>query len=311
MPYSALSDDISTVSQFTRRKEITITTDGTSTQAYYQVKLTITYEVGMQADFDDIRFNTKSSGYIDYWIETYTASTTAIVWIELPDVITDPGSDKIWMYYGNPDLSNGANGDDTFEFFDDFTGDLSKWTIEGGAWSLSNERLYCNADSTEALIRTASYNSFANNILECDWQFINWTTGIREGVLIRLSDISNYYAMWLTARAATGNEKAVFIETKVDNVWGGGEDFALQDFTTGVWYSLKYIANGISLSAYFDNVEKVSTTRTNFASGRIGFRTYVDDIYVNNVRVRKHIVNEPTILYGSSQHQRRIPQFIG
>ena len=120
MPYSAKSDDSGTINQFTRRKEVIITTGGTSTPADYQVKLTITYESEMQADFDDLRFNTLSGGYIDYWIESYTASTTATVWVELPDAITHPGNDSIYMFYGNTSLQSESNGTDTFVFFEGF-----------------------------------------------------------------------------------------------------------------------------------------------------------------------------------------------
>ena len=126
MVYTALSDDISTLSQFTRRRAITITTGGTSTPVNYQVKLTITYESEMQADFDDLRFNTKAGTYIDYWIESYTALRSAIIWVELPDAITDPGSDYIWMYYGNTSLSDGGVGTDTF--LSHFDGDSTGWT---------------------------------------------------------------------------------------------------------------------------------------------------------------------------------------
>ena len=34
------------------------------------------------------------------------------------------------MYYGNPSASGSSNGDKTFEFFDDFSGDLTKWVFE-------------------------------------------------------------------------------------------------------------------------------------------------------------------------------------
>jgi len=114
MVYSAKSDAVGTISQFTRRKAIKITTSGTSTPTNYQIKVTIVYETVMNVNFNDIRFNSKNGVYIDYWIESYTASTTATVWLELPDAITDPGSDSIWMYYGNAAVSDAGNGNNTF-----------------------------------------------------------------------------------------------------------------------------------------------------------------------------------------------------
>ena len=171
MVFSALSDS-STVSQFTRKKSVTITTGGISTPVNYQQKLTITYEPEMQADFDDIRFNTKAGGYIDYWIESYTASTTATVWVELPDAIIDPGLDAIWMYYGNSGLSDGSIGTDTFEFFDDFSGDLSKWTFvdaqgSGGSSSIVSDRLKIISVASNKYAGTSS-STFSSGIMECN-----------------------------------------------------------------------------------------------------------------------------------------------
>ncbi|MCK4919255.1 MAG: DUF2341 domain-containing protein, partial [Candidatus Pacebacteria bacterium] len=100
-PVYTAKSDISTDSQFTNRKLITITTTGTSTPVNYQVKVTVPYDSDMQTDFQDVRFNTTAGTYIDYWIESSTTSTTADIWLELPDAIADPGSDDIYMYYGN------------------------------------------------------------------------------------------------------------------------------------------------------------------------------------------------------------------
>ncbi|NOR85467.1 DUF2341 domain-containing protein, partial [archaeon] len=99
---------------FSNREQITITTNGTSTPADYQVKLNISYESEMQADFDDIRFTNASDSEIAYWIESKVDSNYANIWVNLSDAITDPGSDIIWMYYGNPGLSDGGVGTDTF-----------------------------------------------------------------------------------------------------------------------------------------------------------------------------------------------------
>lgn len=127
MVYSGKSASV-TVSQFTRKKILTETTNGTNVPTDYQSKLTITYESEMQSDFADIRFNTTSGVYIDYWIERYTASTSAIVWIKLPDAITDPGSYTILMYYGNAELSDGGIIKDTMIFGDEFNTDYTPVT---------------------------------------------------------------------------------------------------------------------------------------------------------------------------------------
>lgn len=116
MVYVGLSDS-TTQSQFTRRKAITVLTDGTTTPINYEVKLTISYESPMQADFSDLRFNTTDGRYLDYQIETYVSSSSATVWVKLIDSVADPGTDTIWMYYGNPNLDDGGVGSDVFNTY--------------------------------------------------------------------------------------------------------------------------------------------------------------------------------------------------
>jgi hypothetical protein len=84
----------------------------------------------MDPSFVDLRF-TAGDGItqLNYWIESYTASSSAIVWVKIPSIQTTGAT--AYMYYGtgSSTTSNGAN---TFIFFDDFTGtslDTSRWTV--------------------------------------------------------------------------------------------------------------------------------------------------------------------------------------
>ena len=288
---------------YSKRKPITITGGASGAQTDFQLKLAVSYAAAMQGDFDDLRF-TQADGQtlIDVWLESKVDDTSAAVWAEFPTTPANTVEQTYYMYYGNSGAASDWDIVDTFVFADDFSGDLSKWTTEAGAWSISSGRLYCNATGAQALIRTSSYNSFANNILECDWEFINWQSGGREGVLIRYQDISNYYAMWLTQTGSTGGNKAVVIEDRVGGSWGS-INYATQNFTTGTPYDLKYQADGTTLKAFFEDTEKVSTTRTNFSSGAIGFRSWFADIYIDNVRVRKYAANPPTYAFGSEESE--------
>ena len=88
---------------------------------------------GCEEDYDDIRF-TKSDGstLLDYWIEE-SDSSDATIWVEV-DTIAASGDTTIYLYYGNAGASAYSNGDDTFDFFDDFDGssvDTDKWTKVG------------------------------------------------------------------------------------------------------------------------------------------------------------------------------------
>jgi flagellin-like protein len=89
----------------------------------YQIKLTVGYDSDMIADFSDLRF-TDSGGHtpIPYWVESYVASVSAVVWVNVP-TIPASSTETIYMYYGNPSATSESNPDDTFDVFVDFTRD--------------------------------------------------------------------------------------------------------------------------------------------------------------------------------------------
>jgi flagellin-like protein len=108
------------------RKRKTVTIDNSLSPnelTCYQVQLNVGYDSDMIADFSDLRF-TYSDGQtlIPYWIESYVASTSAMVWVKVPTV---PASSTatVYMYYGNPSAASESSPTDTFDVFLDFTAD--------------------------------------------------------------------------------------------------------------------------------------------------------------------------------------------
>lgn len=85
-----------------------------------------------KTDFGDIRL-TASDGLtlLDYWIERYTSSKYAVIWIEISDNLTGASS-TIYLYYGKADATTTHSLVNTFPFFnDDMETDFSKWVIVG------------------------------------------------------------------------------------------------------------------------------------------------------------------------------------
>ena len=88
----------------------------------------------LQPDGDDIRF-TDSNGKteLDFWKEEVNNSVTGKKnyknWVKVPSIPAGTSKD-IYMYYGNTSATSSSDGDNVFEFFDDFTGvslDTNKW----------------------------------------------------------------------------------------------------------------------------------------------------------------------------------------
>lgn len=96
-PASAINDDAwaDDMTDWGYRVPISITNPPTA--ANVQRMISLTWQDGMQTDFDDIRFYTSDGSSIDYWIEEKTDSTSANVWVELPSA----NMAYIYAYYDN------------------------------------------------------------------------------------------------------------------------------------------------------------------------------------------------------------------
>ena len=165
--YRVKSNSSGTKSTFLRRTPITRNHTGALTN--YQQKYTVPYHVLMNSDFSDLRFNTQADGngaYLDYWIESQADGVTADIWVE-SDYAS--GDDIIYMFYGNSSLTSEGSGADTFNFFEDFSGDLSKWTNVLGTWGIAGGMLH--ATSTGIPDRIKAPVNMTEFVFEGEFQF--------------------------------------------------------------------------------------------------------------------------------------------
>lgn len=108
-------------------RPVTITNSSITNYTDFPAKITVPYSSGMRADFNDIRFYDANQNMLDFWIETYTLSTDATVWVKVTSMPV--GNTTIYMTYGNTANTEVSNGNNVFEFFDDFDDfDGTKWT---------------------------------------------------------------------------------------------------------------------------------------------------------------------------------------
>ncbi len=132
--------------------------------ADFQVRMEIPYMDGMQPDFDDLRFLDSSGNQLPYWLESYTASTRATVWVRIPDA----GTSVIYMYYGNPSASSMSDASSVFldtipglrvaYHFDEGSGTTARDTAYD--WALGSCTLYTSDYCDDsALIQGASWTS--------------------------------------------------------------------------------------------------------------------------------------------------------
>ena len=125
-----------------------ITVNNTSGTAYtnHPVRITVPFSAGMRADFGNLRFYDSNQSKLQYWIESYTLSTSTVVWVKIPTLST--GNSTLYMTFGDVSVTSEARGVNVFEFFDDFNSyDPTKWTIgtvaatAGTPWSFYGGKL--------------------------------------------------------------------------------------------------------------------------------------------------------------------------
>ena len=106
----------------------------------------------VRIDGADLRFLDKNGSVLSYWIENNTYNTDATqIWVKIPE-LTASTLDSIYLFYGQPTASAIADGDATFDLFDDFLGgsvDNTKWdacyepsiSVAGGTATFSSSAL--------------------------------------------------------------------------------------------------------------------------------------------------------------------------
>ena len=102
--------------------------------AWYQLAITLDPKSfnypHAQPEGRDIRFVAEREGKLfelPYWIEKWNPKGESKVWVKVP-LIRD--TVKVYLYYGNSEVSSKSSGKDVFEYFDDFS-EFADWSVYG------------------------------------------------------------------------------------------------------------------------------------------------------------------------------------
>ena len=246
------------------------------------------------SDGSDIRFlDNDDSTLLSYWIESWDSSgQTATIWVKVPSI---PASSNytIYMYFGNASATSASNGNATFEFFDDFSGDLSKWTVISGTdFSISNGVLVVQKTTT-----TEPKDTIRSNTLIGKEGIIEYKIKPASG-----SDIAA--TLWVTGAS---NQAFWIAPHNGANIyyWNGAGWTRIASGTSyrtaGVWNDEKVIfTSDGNIEAYTNGNLAVSTTGQTPISGYVGVRLGAPTInYIDDFRVRKYTSPEPTTSVGT------------
>ena len=146
------------------RKPVIVSNSGGTALSGFQVKITLNtsnfdFTKSLSANGSDIRI-TDSNGttLLPFWIESWTP-TLATIWVKVPSIPANSEFAMIYLYYGKSSETSIANGNTTFEFFDDF----EHPSITSGYYTLSSP-------GTEILVQDQTWETSAPHTLDIvDW----------------------------------------------------------------------------------------------------------------------------------------------
>jgi hypothetical protein len=135
--------------------------------ANFQVKVTLStgQYTNIKADGSDLRFYDNSNASCSYWIEKWDNAATSVIWVK----VTTSGASSLTMYYGNPSATIAANGNNTFDFFDDFAGNSlsANWVsnVTGGTTTVAGGQVTLNNTSTGTVSISSAFTSVSPSFI--------------------------------------------------------------------------------------------------------------------------------------------------
>ncbi|MCB9753745.1 MAG: DUF2341 domain-containing protein [Myxococcales bacterium] len=293
-----------------KQKTVTISSTNAAQLDDCQVLVTLTPDnfvyADAQANGEDIRFSTDGVMIdIPYWIESWDPQGDSRIWVRAPSIPANDSVD-IYLLYGNPDATDAADGDATFEFFDDFEdGDYSaKWDVRGSP-TVAEEvggQLHIQGNSNWEYFRTKA--EFTIPVVVHETHIGN---GQSTGFVIGDND-SDYRFSWRRSGA-------VNVGTTYDPDVSGGNSWWNSGYpaiphASNNAYSYEFAIDLVNDRARVLYVCNTSTGDCNntpttldqggqpaFAAWKGGFTNYNaanGDVFVDIMFVRKHSDPEPT-----------------
>ncbi len=300
------------------RQRVRIENNDATDYAEAVVKLTVPYNPNMQVDFDDLRF-TDASGTttIPFWIERYTASIEADVWLKIADLPSD-GIVTAFMYYENALATASSSAFATFDVIDDFEdGNISEYSGETALFAVNGN---FNFGGSFGLDNAGNRDERANDGIA------RFDQTVSQGETIR-------FMQYIDTAAGSGDETCVLFGvqspvTANDNYAVCLEQFGVDrvslvrdaentdatgtrlasstiTYTTG-WYEVEIAwetNDDITVTVLKDGVVEatVSANDGTYTAGGYGFTYWFNYGGWDNFTSRPLLETEPTIYFGAEQ----------
>lgn len=269
----------------------------------YQMKITVHYAGGSntgedvycgghcRTDFGDIRFtDNDETTLLDYWMESKTNADNAVFWVEITDDLSSSDV-TIYMYHGKADATTTSNGDDTFDFFDDFLGasiNTTKWAGNTAHTVVSDSVVTLTTDDYE------SRKVYQNDVNFPDFLF---PKALRFKGYFQARGTNVYNGLGWRELPSEPNE-AYFFPTATNEQLayadsGSGSQYLLSDFVRGAWRTydilwietkLEFYDNGVLVEngTITEDIPEVNQGAWIYAYGQSDIWVKLDWIFVRN-----------------------------
>ena len=249
-------------------------------------------------DFSDVRFSTTNgTTLLDYWVESYTASVNATVWVEVNSIPV--AGTTIYIYYGNataavPGTSQ-VMGTATFSFFDDFDGaavDDALWTIPAGTAVAGS---VCTFTGAGALVYLCTDTTWGDN-----YAFESYIKSAHWKDATKREDVYMSVATHALIAIFSSNDGAAYNGQYInyhDGDGGWGINQAIVGWSANVWYiisgyrhsQIDWEVNRTNRVNNIDHGTWINAVSYGFEVNQANSILYIDWVFI-----RKYTTNEPT-----------------
>lgn len=282
-----------------------------SVPANYQVSFTLPYKTGMDAGFENIRFyagNTYANGgaSVPYYIESYTDSTSAVVWLKLP-----AGTTTVYCEWGIAgETSSESNPNNVFIMYNDGSSLAGFIQLSGTVVSTNGYiKIGSTANGLSVAKSTATYGEQVTAEFRANIQNGGWAQTFAGFNTYDGSSTGQSVAFWDSWEA----DKRFFAYNGAIQA-GTANAVVINDFT-GAYHTFRIDREGSGKSsAWVDGTKVVNQqTSSSTASLPLNFSAYDANVYtyIEWVRVRSFTAVTPTITVGTTVTNTPVAAFSG
>jgi len=173
-------------------------------------------------------------------------------------------------------------------FYDEFKGNLDKWTIISGNWAIENQELSQSEKTSGSKRIWAGNSNWQDYTIKADAKYV--ADGNNQiGIAFRVQDDNHFYVLLIDK--ANGTLQLYWTEDGGNTLNPIGSAVTGLSFMDNQFYELKAQLKGSSIKCYLNGELKKNETDTHYATGKIGLFTELTHAHFDNLEVKA--VNEP------------------